>query len=159
MTFLLSYPPSVWNFTHEWLKLTSICRKPYNLTNRMLTVLHRFSYVEMYVSLSQSGIPEDAMLDVLSTAPAKYVSSASFRAIQSLETDLFHVPFTAMSYDCHDVWNCLSIECSTVCSDWQKRNIKGRHYCPFVRDPSATGGSPHNGTVTRKRFPFDCVIM
>ena len=42
---------------------------------------------------------------------------------------------TVTSNDHHGVSNYQSIECigSTVSSDWQQRNIKSPHYCPFVR--------------------------
>ena len=47
---------------------------------------------------------------------------------------------------------------SSVCSTiWQQRNIKGLHYCPFMRKSHrGQGDSPH---VTRNMFPFDDVIM
>ena len=44
-----------------------------------------------------------------------------------------------------------SSSCSTVCSDWQKRNIKGPSYCPIVRGIHRWPmDSSHKGTVTRK---------
>ena len=50
--------------------------------------------------------------------------------------------------------------CSVICLDWQQRNIKGPRYCPFVRGiHRAPVDSPHKGTVTRKMFPFDDVII
>ena len=40
---------------------------------------------------------------------------------------------------------------STVCSDWQQRNIKGPRYCASVRGIHRWPvDSPHKGTVTRK---------
>ena len=43
---------------------------------------------------------------------------------------------------------------------WSQRNIKGLHYCPFVRGiHQSLVDSPHKGTVTRQVFPFDDVIM
>ena len=50
--------------------------------------------------------------------------------------------------------------CSTVCSDWQQRNIKCPLHCPCVRRINRwLVDSPHKGTVSRKTFPFDEVIM
>ena len=44
LEFLLLYPPSFRNFTDELFKLrSSYCRRSYSLTERMSTVLHKFS--------------------------------------------------------------------------------------------------------------------
>ena len=40
-----------------------------------------------------------------------------------------------------------------------KENIKAQRHWPMWGEPPATDGFPHKGTVTRKMFPFDDVIM
>ena len=64
----------------------------------------------MFAGLSPSCVTEDAMLNVLSTAPALYVSSASFRSTQSFRNGRISCLITATSNDRHDVWNYRSIE-------------------------------------------------
>ena len=58
--------PSFRNVANEWFKLTSSCRKPRCLTDRMFTDLHRFSHVEMFGALNPSCITEGAMFYVFS---------------------------------------------------------------------------------------------
>ena len=53
-----------------------------------------------------------------------------------------------------------SIGCSTICSDGHQTNMKGPPYCPFRRVIHRWPvDSPHKGTVTRKMFLFDDIIM
>ena len=148
---------------YQWIfQLTSSCRKSYNLTYKMFTVLHRFSYVEMFVALSPSCITEDAMHHVLSTASAIYVSSASFWTIQSMShPNSIHVPLRQrqMTVKASGITGQSSLF-STVCSDWQRRNIKYPRYCPFVRGIHQWPmDSQQKGTLTWEIFPFDDCIM
>ena len=53
-----------------------------------------------------------------------------------------------------------SIDCSTVCSVADQRNIKALRHWPFVRGIHRSPvDSPHKWPVTRKMFPLDDVIM
>ena len=50
--------------------------------------------------------------------------------------------------------------CSTICSGQHQRNIRASRYCPFVRGIHRWWmNSPHKGSVTRKKFPFDDVFI
>ena len=53
----------------------------------------------------------------------------------------------------------VSIVCSTVCSDADQRNIKAPRHWFCEGNLPVTGGFPHKGPITRKKFSFDDVIM
>ena len=69
---------------------------------------------------------------------------------------------TMMSNDRHDVSNYRSKEClfNSLFRLTTKKHKKNICYCPFVRGIQwRPVVSPQKGTVTRKMFPFDDVIM
>ena len=114
LEFLLSYPPSFRNFTDELFKLTSRCRRSYSLTDGMSTV---------FIS-------------------GNVCSTQSFMHHRRCDAWCFIYNFRNILFMSHygDVkWPSWRLElpvhrvCSTVCSGWQQRNIKGPRYCPFVR--------------------------
>ena len=126
----------------------------------MFTVLHRFSYVEMLVAFRPSCITEDAMLDVLSTASATYVSPFSFRAIQCFRNGLFHVSLRhrQMTVMTSGITGKSSLFNSLFKLATKKHQMSALMSLCML-NPPVTGGFPHRETVTRKIFPSDDVKL
>ena len=75
----------------------------------------------------------------------------------------YHMSFriTMTSHERHVVSNHRSLDClfNSLCAPTSKRH-QSPHYWPFVRGIHRWPvNSPHKGPVTRKKLPFDDVIM
>ena len=132
--------------------------RQYNGDNYLSTLGLKLSHVSKKGQRTRSSFIVNA--DGFATQRAWILTQCSHKTMFSKMFSKW-VNITTTSHDCHEVSNHRSFDClfNSLCRPTSKKH-QSPHYWPFMR-----GGhrwpvnSPHKGSVTRKKLPFDDVIM